>query len=80
MRIMLLFALVILLSACAHSEEWPPKPAVVHLGEDVCATCRMIISEERYGAQLHQKGKPVEFFDDYGCLLIRKKPAGAGAR
>jgi copper chaperone NosL len=72
-----LFALLIpiLLSACGSASEWPPKPAAVHLGEDSCAACKMIISEERYGAQLHQPGKPVQRFDDFGCLLAQNYPS-----
>ncbi|MCI0605847.1 hypothetical protein L0156_22910, partial [bacterium] len=46
---------VVLLSACGNSVQWPPKPAGVHLGEDSCAACKMIISQENYGAQLHQR-------------------------
>lgn len=62
--------------ACGNSpKEWPPKPAIIHLGEHSCAACRMIISQENYGAQLHQRGKPVELFDDYGCLL-KYRPTG----
>lgn len=69
-----LFALV----ACkGSSQSWPPHPAEIQLGESVCAACKMIISEERYGAQLHYEHvKPVQLFDDYGCLLKSENTGG----
>lgn len=47
-----------------------PGPEPVALGEDTCATCRMIISEARYAAQM-RIARRVEKFDDIGCLLKR---------
>lgn len=71
---------MIALSACGNAQQWPPKPASIHLGEDSCAECKMIISEERYGAQLYERGKPVQVFDDYGCLLIRRSTFDSNQR
>jgi copper chaperone NosL len=63
-------------AACKESRPWPPRPASVHLGEDTCATCRMIVSEERFGAQVQDRSGRVSHFDDLGCLLehARKGP------
>lgn len=73
------FLLLIVLSACTSS-QWPPEPSQVHLGEDSCSECRMIISDERYGAQLFDRGKPVDLFDDYGCLLSRRGVSDSSER
>ncbi len=54
---------------CTRKPGWPPAPAKLHLGEDACASCRMIISDARFGAQLHQRGAAPQQFDDLGCLL-----------
>jgi copper chaperone NosL len=72
--------IVVLLSACGNSAQWPPAPAVTHLGEDSCSACKMIISQEKYGAQLHQQGKKLEVFDDYGCLLTRTSSGESAER
>jgi len=63
-------------AACSRKPSWPPAAAAVHLGEDACGSCRMIISDERFGAQLHQRGGPVVQFDDLGCLLRALPPGG----
>ena len=79
-KISLIHLFVIVLFACGSSQSWPPKPAAIHLGEESCAACRMIISEERYGAQLHERGKPVQLYDDYGCLLTRRSIGDSNRR
>ncbi len=56
-------------TACKRAPAWPPDPAPVILGEDTCATCKMIVSDMRFGAQLlHRRGE-AEQFDDLGCLV-----------
>lgn len=64
---------VLALASCARREEAGPVP--VHLGEDACSACRMIISDERYGAELLRPGFEPELFDDLGCLLRRVEAA-----
>ncbi len=54
---------------CTRKPGWPPAPAKLHLGEDACASCRMIISDARFGAQLHRRDAAPMQFDDLGCLL-----------
>ena len=58
------------LGGCSRRAAWPPSPAAVHLGEDACEACRMIISDEHFGAQLHVRGGEVSNYDDVGCLLM----------
>lgn len=73
-----LAALAILAAAgCREHAAWPPAEAAkVELGEDTCSTCRMIISDERYGAERFDRQGKAELFDDLGCLLERTSSAG----
>lgn len=56
-----------LLCGCQRAAAWPPAPVAVALGEDACASCRMITSDARFGAQLHDRAGGVQQFDDLGC-------------
>ncbi len=48
-------------------------PPVVHLGEDVCAECGMIISDERFAAATiiedERGGATSLLFDDFNCQI-----------
>lgn len=70
----LIFAFLIV--GCRENSQGLPHPVEVHLGEDVCSACGMIISDERFGAQLQQDDKDTTFYDDLGCL-IRAAPEQA---
>ena len=63
--------------ACRKETPWPPPPAEVHLGEDDCSACKMIISEERFAAQVRTRAGGVTLFDDLGCLLEKGAAAHA---
>ena len=70
MKTSLIVVFALLVFGCKGSPQiWPPKPAEIHPGEDVCSACKMIITEERHGAQFHERNKAVRVYDDYGCLL-----------
>ena len=63
-------ALALAVAACGPERApWPPAPAAVRLGEHACAACRMIISDERFAAQHHDRSGRVDRFDDLGCLF-----------
>lgn len=47
----------------------PSGPRDPHLHRDVCAHCRMSISELRFASQLVGPGTEVKFYDDIGCAL-----------
>lgn len=66
-------ASIFLLVACARG---PAQPAAVDTRNDVCAGCRMAVSDARFAAQLSAPGEEAKFFDDLGCLrdYLRKKP------
>jgi copper chaperone NosL len=59
-----LFSLVFV-AACRQSE---PK-AVDLLPEDMCAYCKMAISEKRYAAEFITRDGEVFKFDDIGCMV-----------
>ena len=69
-------AVLALSGACGKEAAWPPAPAEVRLGEDACANCRMIVSDDRYAAQFRSRDGTVEFFDDLGCLLAKRGGPG----
>lgn len=59
------FLALFLLTACGRLEIRPVEIA----GDDMCARCRMAISETRYAAELiRQDGEPIKF-DDIGCMI-----------
>lgn len=68
---------MLMVSACAKPPQWPPVAVEPDLGQDQCAHCRMIVSDERFAAQYHDRAGGVEFFDDLGCLLAAHGGEGA---
>ena len=52
------------------------------VNEDICAFCRMAVSERRFAAQVVTVGGRAEFYDDIGCLVDwlaeNGQPEGAG--
>lgn len=65
MRIALAIVMVLLLAAC----ESKPRGAVALERDDACASCRMLISERRYAAELIDRDGEVYKFDDIACML-----------
>jgi len=65
MRGLLAGALSIVTVACAGG---PPAPASLDTRVDVCADCRMPVSNQAFAAQLVASGTEPLFFDDIGCL------------
>ena len=63
-RVMVTFAVLL---GCGREAAWPPTPAPVALGEESCASCKMIIGDPHFGAQLHDRHGGVQNFDDLGC-------------
>jgi copper chaperone NosL len=54
---------MVLLSACQ------PKPEPIRFGEEVCAYCRMGISDPRFGAELLTRQGRVYKFDALECMV-----------
>lgn len=59
------------------SASSPPK---IHFGEDICAVCSMIVSDERFSSAItFTEGRHVEaaFYDDVGEMLEARPPEGS---
>lgn len=61
--------LVLLVAACSGGVT-PRDPL---WDRDVCAHCRMTISQRRYATQLIGPGATVRHYDDLGCALIQRR-------
>ena len=59
--------LAAILVGCHGSDR--AGPPIVRYGEEACAHCRMIISDERFAAALVSQTGETAKFDDVGCLL-----------
>lgn len=66
-----LIAATLWVSGCAR--ESPDTPPTVHLGEDMCAECGMIISDERFASATvveSERSQPdTRLFDDFNCMI-----------
>jgi len=62
------------------SEKLTGDPKVKY-GEDSCAHCRMVISDDRFAAAWREGTSREEYFDDIGCMIasLREKPPAEGA-
>ena len=64
-RATLSFLLALMIAGCQKGETEPAAIAP----EDICAYCKMAISEKRYAAQfVDRDGQPFKF-DDIGCMI-----------
>jgi copper chaperone NosL len=64
-RTPLAILMAVLLAAC----ESKPRGPVALGRDDACASCRMLISERRYAAQLIDRDGEIYKFDDVACML-----------
>lgn len=80
-RRVLLLAPVLAAAFVAGCGDGPPRPAHVDPSNDQCASCRMVISEPRFAAQVAAPGEEPRFYDDLQCLHdgLRAAPPPAGA-
>ncbi len=71
-------AIFLVLLACGRGA---PPPAELDTRNELCAFCRMPVSDRRLAAQILSRGADPRFFDDLGCLaglLARDgRPAGS---
>ena len=65
MRTLFVILIALLLAAC----ESKPRGPVALERNDACASCRMVISERRYAAELSDRDGEVFKFDDVACML-----------
>lgn len=64
MRRLALLACILTLVAC--DGEQGPESLV--MGQDLCVSCRMPVSDQTFAAQITSPGELPRFFDDPGCL------------
>lgn len=58
----------VLLTACADEGNWPQGMVAIKWDRDICARCKMTISDRRFAAQIRGGPKNTAFkFDDIGC-------------
>jgi copper chaperone NosL len=55
---------IVFLSNCSSK----PKPEPIHIGEDMCAHCRMAIIEPQFAAEIVWSSGEVSKYDDLICL------------
>lgn len=72
-----LFMTSLLLAGC-HGPDGS-RPPSIRYGEESCAHCRMIISDERFASALARKDGEVLKFDDVGCMVLHEREANAPA-
>lgn len=65
MRFILVTFVLLWIAACAAR----PTPRDPLWDREICAHCRMTISERRYAVQLMGPGAAVRYYDDLGCAL-----------
>jgi copper chaperone NosL len=58
---------VVLLAGCGKPDL--SQPPTIRLGEEACAYCRMIISDQRFAAAIVDEAGEASKFDDIGCLV-----------
>ena len=61
-------AVALLLGGLLACSAAPPQPAELDARHDACATCRMVVSDQKFAAQVVAPGAEPAFFDDIGCL------------
>jgi copper chaperone NosL len=67
------FLLLAALSGC----EGESRPEDLVKGRDLCASCRMPVSDSHFAAQLTAPGELPRFFDEAGCLADFVKSGSA---
>ena len=67
MKQFLFLATLVVFGPAAWAQTVPP-PAATDFKSDICAECKMAVTNKSYAAQMVSDGKPL-FFDDIGCLV-----------
>lgn len=61
--------LALLVGGCTRGASGPPE---LHLGEDECARCRMVVDQDRYAAA-RVTAESTEVYDDIGELFVHRR-------
>lgn len=68
-RMILLFTVLLLATACGSEASAEPTPPEIYYGEDVCEFCGMIVSEERFAAGYVTEAGQEYVFDDIADMV-----------
>ncbi|MFO0891223.1 MAG: nitrous oxide reductase accessory protein NosL [Isosphaeraceae bacterium] len=63
------FAILLVAGCGGRDGTGPPS---LRYGEETCAHCRMIISDDRFAAALVDEDRGALKFDDVGCLVLHE--------
>lgn len=74
-RVFVLGAAALVLTGCGEKASGTEPPKIAY-GKDLCARCRMIISDERFAAGLVEPGGDALVFDDPGELIAQVQEEG----
>lgn len=78
-RVLIVSLLALVLLSCSDETL---RPVRIDLRNDMCASCRMAVSNAKLAAELLSPGEEPRIFDDIGCLaayLRDHKPAAGAA-
>jgi copper chaperone NosL len=78
-RLFVLGGVTFLLTACGGKTSATEPPKIAY-GKDLCARCRMIISEERFAGGLVESDGDALLFDDPGELVAQVQEEGLNDR
>ncbi|MER3436159.1 MAG: hypothetical protein C4346_00145 [Chloroflexota bacterium] len=78
-RLFVLGGVPFLLTACGEKSSANEPPKIAY-GKDLCARCRMIISEERFAGGLVESDGDALLFDDPGELVTQVQEEGLNGR
>ncbi len=70
MKKYLIFILLVLF-ACSSQPDYSPRK--INFDRDVCAMCKMGLTDQKYSVQAINKYGEVMWFDDIGCLFEMMK-------
>ena len=65
--LLVLLAVIVMAQGCGKTGE--PVPVQIYPEEDVCETCRMLITDQRFAAECVMKKGRAKKFDDVICMI-----------
>jgi len=66
-RLLMVLAVILVAHGCAKTGD--PVPVEIYPEEDVCETCRMLITDQRFAAECIMRKGRAKKFDDVICMI-----------
>ncbi|MRI83813.1 MAG: hypothetical protein C6I00_05260 [Nitratiruptor sp.] len=79
MNLLRWIVLAVLLVGCERN-DWTKEPATLHWDRDLCARCKMAISDRKFAVEAVDEQGRVYKFDDIGCLVLWHKQEAPNVR